>query len=386
MRRSRISFFALQLRDLISHYERVFPLVQRDKAPIELARALSISPLLRDNPMVVAVREKPPIAAFVGDLDASPSLRSLPQQVGAALRRTRYVDYRSVELAVEQLAHQLVGHLGRDTVDAARYVAIPRGGHIVLGLLSYALGLPRHQMEPESDGDVVVVVDDCSLSGLRFRDTIGALRAETVIFAPLFSHPDLRKAIEASESKVLSCLSGGDLIDVTERLDAEERVTWRRTWEETNKGYWTGQPEHVVFPWSEPDIGIMDAETHLVSQGWYIAPPSLCLHHRALVAATGQRSSALQVITPGQGDIQLADSALYVSLGNDIAVLDLEHGQSWELNGVAADMWLALLQQASLDRAVETIVSRYRVDEESARDDLIEFIEQLSQLGLVVRT
>src|SRR5687768_10417176 len=108
-----------------------------------------------------------------------------------ARARPRRLTYEQAEAEAKSLAAALVAAFGRDEIKSFSYTAIPRGGLFVLGMLSYVLDLDRRVLQPRSSGEPLVVVDDCSLSGARFRNFLQADEHPQVVFAHLYSHHDL---------------------------------------------------------------------------------------------------------------------------------------------------------------------------------------------------
>ena len=125
---------------------------------------------------------------------------------GLALRLSspiRQVSYQQAEASSKSLAAQLSAAFGRGELTRFGYMAIPRGGHFVLAMLAYVLDIGSRQLlQPPSDAPIVVV-DDCALTGSRFRQVLQLLPHERVIFAHLYSHPTLRQAITSQEPRVL---------------------------------------------------------------------------------------------------------------------------------------------------------------------------------------
>ncbi|MGB9880883.1 MAG: hypothetical protein ACPLRM_08985, partial [Anaerolineae bacterium] len=80
----------------------------------------------------------------------------------------RRITYRQAEAATKQLAAQLVGAFGAAELSRFAYAAIPRGGLIVLGMLSYVLDLKPDALMSLATDVPLVVVDDAAYSGARF--------------------------------------------------------------------------------------------------------------------------------------------------------------------------------------------------------------------------
>lgn len=385
---AEISFFVLTLDELLPKYEETFPLQEEVSAPVELANALAKSRPLRGSNSLIAVREAPAAIAIVTaqDQEVTPLMRVIADQVADMLKRARFVTWEEVNDGVERLAQRLREELGKDFIDRASYVAIPRGGHVVLGLLAYALNLRPEQLDgrshPGGIGSPLVVVDDCALTGLRFRELMAGLAGDEVVFGTLFSPAALRDAIVAAEPRVTSCVSAFDLVDFTDQMPEIEKAGWRERWRQRGEIYWTGQPDHIVFPWREPEVAVWNPMTEKVVPGWRIAPPSLCLANRVDADSEGH-GAEVQTVDVGRGVVRLSDSALYASMGEDVAILDTDDGRAWKLDGVSAVMWKALMNRPSLKSAAAEVASRFQVDESTVQADVEEFVEDLRSLGFV---
>ena len=77
-----------------------------------------------------------------GDVDPG-TLAMQARTCESTLGRLRYVGYRQAEEAVAELADRLRSRFGAHEVRSLSYVAIPRGGLIVLGMLASMLDAPR---------------------------------------------------------------------------------------------------------------------------------------------------------------------------------------------------------------------------------------------------
>ncbi|MEJ2503067.1 MAG: hypothetical protein P8177_07065, partial [Gemmatimonadota bacterium] len=181
---------------------------------LDLARGLASSPAWAAmTDAILVVRTEPPAAlAVLGRFSPAEEVLvdALPGQLQTELRRFRYVPWGEVEEDCVRLARRLVDTLGREELARRRFVAIPRGGHVVLGLLAYALGLERDQLAwPTEPSDRVVVVDDAAYSGHRFGQFLQARPGPPVVFAHLYSHPHLRDSLVAAEDRVTAVVAAG---------------------------------------------------------------------------------------------------------------------------------------------------------------------------------
>ena len=329
----------------------------------------------------LVVRPTPrPVLGVVGHFDAAAEARlaRLGPQLGDALAHLRYVSYSQAEEDCELLATRLVERFGRDELRRFCFVAIPRGGLIVLGMLSYVLGLEHSQLESPHPPDVpLVVVDDCALSGYRFGGFLSRCKSPRVVFAHLYSHPDLRGAIETREPRVMGCVAAQDLHDRAPALHGEGYAAWRELSLERfgdDAGYWGGLPDHLCFPWNEADVTFWNPITERFERGWCIVPPELCIKNRP---ALGMEPIPVQVQPEGPGPLRPSTHVLFGEYRGNIVVGNLETKASFSLTGVAADMWRAVVEHGNFGAAVVALSREYEVDEGTLRADLRDFVEDL---------
>jgi hypothetical protein len=353
-----------------------------------LARALAASPKwqgISGASLIVRPNPQPVLGVLVEDYDVvgNARLAALGQGLNDVLSRLCYVDYMQAEQDCALLAAQLVERFGHDELRRFRFTAIPRGGLIVLGMLAYTLGLKRTQLEPPHLSDVpLVVVDDCALTGARFGRFLERCESQQVIFAHLYSHPDLRAAIEAQEPRVVACLSAHDLHDHGPERLGDEYPAWRERWLARLEGprYWIGQPDHVCFAWNEPDRFFWNPVTEQVESGWCIVPPEFCLKHRP---APGMESIPVQVQPEGKGPLKPSQRVLFGEFEGRIVVGDLEAEKSFCLADVAADMWRAIVEYGNVEDVVAALLREYDVDEATLQVDLRAFVGDLLTRGLL---
>ena len=276
-------------RSALVHYARTLCLANPNEALHALARAIACSPGWDKIPgTVLVVRPFPqPVLAIMGRLDEARRawLAAQAAELGRSCALLRYVGYPQAETDCRRLADLLVRRFGRKELARFHFTGIPRGGLVILGVLACALGLEARQLSPPSaNGAPVVVVDDCALTGARFGGFLEKCRKDRqVIFAHLYSHPQLRRAIETRERRVLACISAHDLRDHGARmlgrrpyLAARRRLLARIV----GPRYWVGMPDHICFPWGEPDRSFWNPVTRRMEDCWRIVPPELCLKNR----------------------------------------------------------------------------------------------------------
>ncbi len=350
----------------------------------DLALALAASPVwLEAGPALLLVREDGPgtlgiLGSFTAEMASS--IQAMEWQIDFSLNRLRYVSYQQVEADCKILAAQLTETLGREELEDSRFVAIPRGGRNVLGILSYILDI-RGDNRTSDSGRTVIAIDDCAISGLRCAEFLAEETAERVVFAHLYSHPDLRAAVERREPRVQACLGARDLADYAPEDLGAEYDMWKSDWESRSdqRAYWAGHPEHICFPWNEPDITVLNRAANRTEAGWRVVPPDSCVKNRH----RPNPQIVVQIQSAGSGEIQPSPSTLFGELAGKVLVANVDSGECIQLEGTAADMWRAVLQHEDLDQATRSLCDLYAVGENELRPDLEELIASLTDKGML---
>lgn len=299
-----------------------------------------------------------------------------------SLRETvRYVDYRQAERDCEALACRLLAAFARQDLRRFSFRAIPRGGLIVLGMLSYWLGLDGEQLEGEV-GEELVLVDDCALTGARIHQALASSSARQVVVAHLYSHPSLRAELCAEEERVVACLAARDLDDAADRLFStpQARAAWQASWRGRlgEDRYWHGLTELVCFAWSEPDRLFWNQLTATVEQGWRFLSPAKCLGNRARLGE------------PNAGAIsawQAPDELVHGDFDGRLWLFSPPTGEVLSLAGLAREIWSMLVRGATVDAAAARLQALHpsRAPGE-LREDVEGFVGELVAHGLIVRS
>jgi hypothetical protein len=357
---------------------------------VDLARSLTVSaPWNEVQPASIGVRREPSgLIGIVGRFDdlAMERFGALRWQVEHVWPHLHHVGYAEAEVATERLADALLARFGRATLSEFRFTAIPRGGFIVLGMLAYALGLTSDQVDIDGDPEtVLVVVDDCAISGDRFRRYLEAMAsARRVVFAPLYAPAALRTAICMQEAnRVVACVSAHDLIDRAPERQGDAYDAWLARWQSRRPGgaYWIGQPDPISFAWNEPDLGYWNPVTERREKGWTLVPPEHCLKHRGRAHAT----AAVQVMDGWNGDLRPADGVMAVTFEGRVYVGSCASPAPLVLEDVAADLWRALQVHGQRSTAASAVAASYDVDPTAVRGDLDRFVAQLIERGVLAR-
>ena len=359
---------------------------------VGLAKAIARSKFWREAPGCrLVVRSSPrPVLAVVGKVDevGEHRIKLLHKQLRAFSKTFYYIGYSQAEQDCEALAEQLVERLGKGIIQDAWFIPIPRGGKIVLGMLAYILDLRADQLAGswahQKHQEDLIVVDDCALTGARFGRFLRQIAHPRVTFAHLYSHPQLRRAIEEKEIQVNACISARDLHDYAPERLGSDYDHWQESWRarQAEPHYWVGQHEHICFAWNEPDRGFWDPANDKVEPAWQLVPPEFCLKNRTPI---GEDLHHLQIVAEGKGPLKLSDEALSCDLDDRIVLAQTGTGECFSLRGVSADMWRAVLEHGNETEATAALLLIYDVEERTLRSDLDAFVGDLLAKGLLER-
>jgi hypothetical protein len=322
----------------------------------------------------------------VGDDGLSDAMRVRLAVLAGGLSRhramMRYVDYSRAERDCERLAAKLLECYSRRELAEFVFTAIPRGGLIVLGILSYMLNLQRTQIDgPLRANQALFIVDDCALSGARFRGFLAQTAAERVVFGHLYSHPELRRALRQREPRLERCLAAHDLLDHSSEQfpDPAARRAWRDHWHALERGgeVWHGQPDLICFPWSEPTRVFWNPATEKVEEGWRLLPPHRCLKNWAALG--------LPPRVVAKRAWQVAPAVMSASYDGVLWLCEAETERIFSLTGVEIDMWAVLAGYGDVEVGVEYLLAKYRAGAQVLRRDLAAFADALSAAGLLER-
>jgi DNA-directed RNA polymerase subunit H (RpoH/RPB5) len=81
--------------------------------------------------------------------------------------------------------------------------------------------------------------------------------------------------------------------------------------------------------------------------------------------------------------ISVPEHVLVRSFENESVLLNLQTEYYHGLDDVGTRMWNLLIQSKSIQEAYETLLAEYDVDPANLRQDLIDFVAELTERGLV---
>ncbi|RAM51553.1 MAG: hypothetical protein C6Y22_10845 [Hapalosiphonaceae cyanobacterium JJU2] len=368
-------------------YSSQLQLREPTEALFKLAQAIASSPIWAEMPgNILIVRPTPQPALFVlGCLNEAGRVRIATelQDLNLNMTRLRYVSYRQAEADCERLAKQLVDCFGYEKLKQFHFTGIPRGGLIVLGMLAYALGLTADQLEPPPSPDVPwVVVDDCVFTGSRLSNFLQSHSHQAVIFAHLYSHPDLRKAIASGEPRVQACLSAQDIHDYAPEDLGDSYPDWYAHCLTQLNGirYWVGKTDNICFSWNEPDRFVWNPVTETIEGSWLLIPPEICLKNRL---KTAKEAPIIQMQPESKGLIQPGLQVIFGEYEGQIVIGNLATQESFYLTGVAADIWQAIIEYGEIEKVITSLLEDYDIEEAILRCDVETFVNDLYTQNLL---
>lgn len=370
---------------------------------LAVARAIVSSPAWRElGRASLVVRTDPePIVGALGRFDerSERRLRGLAIQLTEQLPHLAYWDYATAEEATRQLADRVRATVASRGAGRVRYRAVPRGGHVVLGMLAYLADADQDQLElPVGPDDTVIVVDDVAISGSRLTRYLNAHPTWTDVVIATLAAPAGLAAAMGHDRRVRSFLAARELAELPlQARHGDDAARWRRRWRGRGGDdvRWVGRTEHVVFPWNEPDFGIWNDVTGRVERGWSLVPPEMCLKHRgslATVTAAGHGDvpndpahAILRTPVPPAGrELEPHANVVAGRLDDTVVVGATGWDRCIALEGVAATAWDAIALHGTASAAVASVTATYDVDPATARRDVSALIEGLLDAGAIV--
>lgn len=300
-------------------------------------------------------------------------LRALSRSLQSYWGNIKYVDYKQAEKDCERLASKILEVYSSKELESFCFMAIPRGGYIILGMLSYALNLKSSQLEVNKHSDQpLMIVDDISLTGLRLSKILDETHSSHVVIANLYSHPCLRRAILKQEPNVKNCFAAHDLKDRSQENhpSKEDYNAWKDLMtEKMGDRYWIGQTDLVGFAWSESDYPFWNPITKKNEDFWRSLPPHKCLKNKYRLGISPTESV--------KTEFHLSSSVVSGVFDDAIWLLQKDTGEIYSLNGIAAEIWKVLVFYGNLESSVKYLIKEYDVEESILNQDLERYVKDL---------
>jgi len=69
------------------------------------------------------------------------------------------------------------------------------------------------------------------------------------------------------------------------------------------------------------------------------------------------------------------------AMDGDIVMMHVSSGQYFGISGVGSHLWVLLEHPMTIEQMTNTIVSKYRIDEQTCRGDILIFVQALLDQG-----
>lgn len=81
--------------------------------------------------------------------------------------------------------------------------------------------------------------------------------------------------------------------------------------------------------------------------------------------------------------ISRRDALLSNNLGNDVVMMDIEQGNYYGLEAVAARIWELTEQPVSVNSLCVNLMAEYDISPEKCREEVVEFLDDLLQHKII---
>jgi len=81
--------------------------------------------------------------------------------------------------------------------------------------------------------------------------------------------------------------------------------------------------------------------------------------------------------------IEICDDVIWRDLSDEVVILNLATGVYFGLDGAGEQMWHQLVEQPSLEKALESLNKQFDVEPDQLRRDVEDLLNQLAEKGLV---
>jgi hypothetical protein len=290
------------------------------------------------------------------------------------------LDWRSCEIGAESLASFLMQRYGQRQLGEAQYLAIPRGGLVVLGMLSYFLDLPRDTLwrGAQDPNRLLVLVDDCAIGGARLRRALEIYPAADVVVAVLASPLGLRQAVLEREPRVQSFLSSITLRPLAGPATVMTKAMAEAETKLLSERYWLGRTELPRFPWGEPDLIGWSDESRKFEAGFRNRPPHASWKSRSLLG--------VPPLLERRGDWHAPEGVTWGEVDGVLWLCDTRgEGTVSSLEPPGSEIWRCLAAGADVEQTVAMLAERFDVEPERLRQDVIAFAAELEARGVLER-
>ena len=83
--------------------------------------------------------------------------------------------------------------------------------------------------------------------------------------------------------------------------------------------------------------------------------------------------------------LTIPQQVIFRQMGDEMVLLDLESGLYFGVDGVGQRIWETFAEGRNLEEAVAVVVAEYEVDQVQAQADVIAFVSDLVDRGLLTK-
>lgn len=78
------------------------------------------------------------------------------------------------------------------------------------------------------------------------------------------------------------------------------------------------------------------------------------------------------------------DSMVFTDLDDTIVMMDVDEGQYYELDPIAARIWELIEDGSTVGEICDALAEQYEVDPQECQQDTLEFLQTATERGIVV--
>lgn len=80
--------------------------------------------------------------------------------------------------------------------------------------------------------------------------------------------------------------------------------------------------------------------------------------------------------------IKRSETILYSELLDEVAMMDIEHGQYYGVDDAGARIWLLLEQPMRIEAICQQLIREYNISLQACREEVLHFVAELQEHGI----
>lgn len=81
--------------------------------------------------------------------------------------------------------------------------------------------------------------------------------------------------------------------------------------------------------------------------------------------------------------VKFSDTVFAQEVDDEMVLLDMNSENYFGLDAVGTDIWQVMQKQENLEKVLEVLIEQYDVEEKILKKDLLLFVQQLEESGLI---